>query len=84
MVSYEKELKAMIAEDMERLKQDVEDLVKDRKENQYSDLNSGIICPKCKNICKGSKDSRVKGGFRVRKKVCAYCGRRWQTIEIVY
>lgn len=84
MISYEKELKAMIVEDMERLKQDINDLMQDRKENQFSELRSGIICPNCKNICKGSRDSRINDGFRVRKKVCIHCGRKWHTVEIIY
>lgn len=84
MISYEKELKAMIVEDMERLKQDINDLMQDRKENQFSELRSGIICPKCNNMCKNNKDSRIRDGFRVREKVCVHCGRKWRTVEIVY
>lgn len=84
MQNYEKELKAMIAEDMERLKQDITDLMQDRKENQFSEYRSGIVCPKCGKVCKNNKESRIRDGFRVRRKVCIYCGRKWQTIEVVY
>lgn len=84
MQSYDKELKSLIIEDMERLKQDIDDLMQDRKENQFSEYRSGIICPKCNNICKNNRDSRIKNGFRVRDKVCIHCGRKWHTVEIVY
>ena len=84
MISYEKELKAMIVEDMERLKQDVSDLIQDRKENQFSEYRSGAYCPKCNNLCKNNVDSRMENGFRVRKKVCIHCGKKWRTVEVVY
>lgn len=86
MQNYEKELKSLIIEDMERLKEDVNELIKDRKANQFADAEyrSGIICPKCNNMCKSIKDSRVRQGFRIRHKVCTHCGKEWQTIEVVY
>ena len=74
----------MIFEDMERLKQDVTDLMQDRKENQFGGYKSGAYCPKCNNLCKNNKESRIEDGFRVRKKLCKYCGYKWRTVEVVY
>lgn len=82
-MSYAKELKEMINSDIETLKNDIEELLKDRKENKYSDYVSGAFCPKCKNDDYKMVDTRVKKGFRVRSKKCKICGMRWRTIEIV-
>ena len=84
MQNYEEELKSQIIEDIERLKEDVNELIKNRKQNQFSDFKSGIICPKCSQVDNHTTDSRIKKEFRVRDRVCDNCGKKWSTIEIVW
>lgn len=82
-MNYEKELRALIVEDMERLKHDISELLNDRTESSMSENKSGIICPGCGKMCKGTRESRIKKGYRTRNKVCLHCGRKWSTIEII-
>ena len=82
-MSYSKELSEMINTNINNLKNDIEELLKDEKESRYSNYESGEFCIKCHNNDFKVVDTRIKRGFRVRSKKCKDCGYRWRTIEIV-
>ena len=82
-MKYAKEIEEMINADIETLKNDIKELLKDRKENKYAEFQSGVFCPKCNSDDYKMVDTRIKLGFRVRSKKCKDCGYRWRTIEIV-
>ena len=82
-MKYAKEIEEMINADIETLKNDIKELLKDRKENKYAEFQSGAFCPKCNSDDYKMVDTRIKLGFRVRSKKCRDCGYRWKTIEIV-
>ena len=82
-MSYEKDLKEMINSDIETLKSDIQNLLDERRENKYSEFQSGAFCPKCNSNNDKVLDTRIKLSFRVRSKKCKDCGYRWRTIEIV-
>ena len=82
-MSYSKELSEMINTDINNLKNDIEELLKDEKESKYSNYKSGEFCLKCNSNDFKIADTRVKNGFRVRSKKCKDCGARWRTIEII-
>lgn len=82
-MKYAKEIEEMINADIETLKNDIKELLKDRKENKYAEFQSGAFCPKCNSDDYKMVDTRIKLGFRVRSKKCKDCGYRWRTIEIV-
>lgn len=78
----ETELKSQIIEDMERLKEDISDLIKEKRKNQYSG-QPGRICPRCGRDNAATIDSRNDNGFQIRRRECRNCGKKWNTIEIV-
>lgn len=79
----ETELRTQILDDIERLKEDVSEFLKDRRDNRYTGYRSGVRCPKCKKIGSKVVDTEMDEGFRVRRRECKACGKRWNTIEIV-
>lgn len=79
----ETELRSLILEDMERLKEDISEFLKERRSNKYTGYRSGMICPKCKKINSKVVDCNMDEGHRVRRRQCKACGKRWNTIEIL-
>jgi transcription repressor NrdR-like protein len=43
---------------------------------------SGVMCPACESFSTMVNDSRQGKGFIRRRRVCAECGTRWNTVEI--
>lgn len=80
----ETELRSVILEDLERLKEDVNEYIKARRKDKYSGYVCGTVCSKCKSHKTTVTDSRDEGGYRVRRRICRGCGKKWTTIEVMH
>lgn len=78
------EFYSIILEDMQRLKDDTKAFIVEIESRENKSI-SGIICPKCKSKNNNVIDSRIhKDTYQKRRRQCNNCGKRWDSIEIIY
>lgn len=78
----------MIPEEIKEIREKMEDIsvLLDVLAEKIDNTNiDGVYCPKCN--CKKSivEDVRYnKHDIRVRRRKCSNCGKKWNTIEVLY